>query len=320
LSGHIPVMLEDVMTALEPRDGGLYVDGTFGRGGYTEAILNAASNKVFGVDRDPSAITFGAELSHRYPGRLELLEGRFGCLESLMAAAGVEAVQGVALDLGVSSIQLDEAARGFSFRFDAPLDMRMGSDGPKAADIVNSTGERDLADLIHHLGEERQARRIAKAIVVARAQTPILTTYQLADIVRGIVRKSKDGIDPATRTFMALRIRVNDELGELSRGLAAAENILAPGGRLAVVSFHSLEDRIVKDFLRARSGQGDRGSRHLPEFPGAERPPSFRLIKRGAFKPSAGELARNPRSRSAKLRVAERTDAPSWASGERQIH
>ena len=307
------------MTALEPRDGGLYVDGTFGRGGYAEAILNAAANKVFGVDRDPAAITFGAELSQRYPGRLELLEGRFGRLESLMATAGVDAVQGVVLDLGVSSIQLDEAARGFSFRFDAPLDMRMGRNGPNAADIVNGTGERDLADLIHQLGEERQARRIAKAIVAARADTPILTTYQLAAIVRGIARKSKDGIDPATRTFMALRIRVNDELGELSRGLAAAENILAPGGRLAVVSFHSLEDRIVKDFLKSRSGQGDRGSRHLPEFPGAERPPSFKLINRRVFKPSDGEMVRNPRSRSAKLRVAERTDAPSWASVARQL-
>ena len=308
------------MTALEPRDGGLYVDGTFGRGGYTEAILNAAANKVFGVDCDPAAITFGAELSQRFKGRLELLEGRFGCLESLMAAVGVEAVQGIAFDLGVSSIQLDEAARGFSFRFDAPLDMRMGRDGPNAVDIVNSTSESDLADLIHHLGEERQARLIAKAIVEARAETQILTTYQLAAIVRRIVRKSKDGIDPATRTFMALRIRVNDELGELSRGLTAAEKILAPGGRLAVVSFHSLEDRIIKDFLKSRSGQGDRGSRHLPEVPGVERPPSFRLIKRGVLKPSAREIARNPRSRSAKLRVAERTAAPSWVSSARQLY
>ena len=169
MSVHIPVMLEDVVTALEPRDGGLYVDGTFGRGGYTEAILNAAVTKVFGVDRDPAAITLGAKVSQRYPGRLKLLEGRFGCLESLMATAGVESVQGVTLDLGVSSIQLDEADRGFSFRFDAPLDMRMGRDGPSAADILNSTGERDLADLIHRLGEERHARRIAKAIIVARA-------------------------------------------------------------------------------------------------------------------------------------------------------
>ena len=308
------------MTALEPRDGGVYVDGTFGQGGYTEAILSAAVNKVFGVDRDPAAITFGAELSQRYPGRLELLEGRFGRLESLMATAGVGAVQGVTLDLGVSSIQLDEAARGFSFRFDAPLDMRMGRDGPNAADIVNNAGERDLADLIHQLGEERHARRIAKAIVLARAETPILTTYQLATIVRSIVRKTSDGIDPATRTFMALRIRVNDELGELSRGLTAAENILAPGGRLAVVSFHSLEDRIVKDFLKSRSGQGDRGSRHLPAVPGVDRLPSFRLVKRGIFRPSASEVARNPRSRSAKLRVAERTDAPSWAPTTRQLH
>ncbi len=320
MTGHIPVMLEDVVKALEPRDGGLYVDGTFGRGGYTEAILNAAANKVFGIDRDPAAITFGAELSQRYPGRLELLEGRFGCLELLMASAGVRAVQGITLDLGVSSIQLDEAARGFSFRFDAPLDMRMGRDGPNAADIVNETGERELADLINQLGEERRARRIAKAIVLARDEKPILTTHRLADIVRSIVRKSADGIDPATRTFMALRIRVNDELGELKRGLTAAENILAPGGRLAVVSFHSLEDRIVKEFLKSRSGQGDRGSRHLPAFPGADWPPSFRMIARGVYKPSAPEMARNPRSRSAKLRVAERTDAPSWSSAAGQLH
>ena len=313
-------MVKDVLTALEPRDGGLYVDGTFGRGGYAEAILNAAANKVFGVDRDPAAITSGGELSQRYPGRLKLLEGRFGCLETLMATAGVEAVQGVALDLGVSSIQLDETARGFSFRFDAPLDMRMGRDGPNAAEIVNSAGERDLADLIYQFGEERRARSIAKAIVAARAETPIQTTYQLAAIVRGIVRRSNDGIDPATRTFMALRIRVNDELDELSRGLTAAENILAPGGRLAVVSFHSLEDPIVKDFLKSRSGQGDRGSRHRPAVQGTDRPPSFRLIKRGVLKPSAEEISRNPRSRSAKLRVAERTDSPSWAPAARDLH
>ena len=313
-------MVDDVVAALDPRDGGLYVDGTFGQGGYTEAILKAAANKVFGVDRDPAAITLGAELSRRYSSRLELLEGCFGNLESLMAVAGVEEVQGVALDLGVSSIQLDEATRGFSFRFDAPLDMRMGRHGPNASDIVNGAGERDLADLIHQLGEERQARRIAKAIVAARNDTPILTTHHLATIVRGIVQKTKDGIDPATRTFMALRIRVNDELGELSRGLVAAENILAPGGRLAVVSFHSLEDRIVKDFLKSRSGQADRGSRHLPEVPGAELAPSFRLITRGVCTPTAREIAQNPRSRSAKLRVAERTAAPSWSLTRRPVH
>ena len=312
MTGHIPVMLEEVVQALAPRDDTIYVDGTFGRGGYTEAILNAAANKVFGVDRDPAAITFGAELSSRFPGRLELLEGRFGDLDSLMNEAGVDAVQGVTLDLGVSSIQLDQAERGFSFRFDAPLDMRMGAEGPTAADVVNDTSEGELADLIHQLGEERQARRIAKAIVAAREDAPILTTLQLAAVVRGIVRKSKYGIDPATRTFMALRIHVNDELGELSRGLVAAEQILAPGGRLAVVSFHSLEDSIVKDFLRSRSGQSGRGSRHLPDFSADQPAPSFRLIKRGALKPTENETAQNPRSRSARLRFAERTDAPPW--------
>jgi len=318
--GHIPVMLDEVIQALMPQDGGIYVDGTFGRGGYTEALLNAAANRVFGIDRDPAAITFGAELSSRFPGRLNLLEGCFGDLDSLMAAAGVGSVHGVALDLGVSSIQLDQAERGFSFRFDAPLDMRMGADGPTAADIVNETDEGDLADLIHKLGEERQARRIAKAIVAAREEAPILTTLQLAEIVRGIVRKSKDGIDPATRTFMALRIHVNDELGELSKGLVAAEKILAPGGRLAVVSFHSLEDRLVKDFLRSRSGQSSRGSRHLPDVSGDQPAPSFRLIKRGALKPSDEETAQNPRSRSARLRFAERTDAPPWPIIEGRIH
>ena len=314
--GHVPVMLEEVIQALDPYEGGVYVDGTFGLGGYTEAILNTAADRVFGVDRDPAAISFGAELSKRYPGRLNLLEGRFGDLSALMATAGVEAVQGVVLDLGVSSIQLDEAARGFSFRFDAPLDMRMGSGGLSAADIVNKADESILADLIHRLGEERKARRIAKAIVAAREKAPIQTTYQLAKIVRGIMGKSLDGIDSATRTFMALRIHVNDELGELTRGLAAAESILAPSGRLAVVSFHSLEDRIVKKFMKSRSGQCDRGSRHLPEISLDNPKPSFRLIKRRALKPSKPEVAQNPRSRSAKLRVAERTDAPPWPNKE----
>ncbi len=312
MTGHIPVMLNEVIAGLEPRDDGVYVDGTFGRGGYSRAILDAAATKVFGIDRDPAAITVGAELTADYPGRLTVLEGCFGDMDHLMREAGVDRVDGVTLDLGVSSIQLDEAARGFSFRFDGPLDMRMGVDGPTAADLVNAAPEKELADIIHHLGEEHHARRIARAIVEARRESPISTTLQLADIIRRIVRKSRDGIDPATRTFMALRIRVNDEIGELERGLAAAEHLLSPGGRLAIVSFHSLEDRVVKDFLRQRSGQSGRGSRHLPERPADQPAPSFRLVKRGAIKSQDSETKVNPRSRSARLRVAERTESPPW--------
>lgn len=311
-SGHIPVMANEVVAALQPKDGGVYVDGTFGRGGYSQAILAAAATRVFGIDRDPAAVTFGAELGARYDGRLTILQGCFGDMQELMSKAGVSRIDGVTLDLGVSSLQIDDPARGFSFRFDGPLDMRMGDDGQSAADLVNQTPEEELADIIYHYGEERQSRRIAKAIVEARQIEPILTTSQLADVVRSIVRRSKDGIDPATRTFMALRIHVNDELGELDRGLAAAEQLLSPGGRLAVVSFHSLEDRRVKAFLRQRSGQEARGSRHLPEMPDQALSPSFKLFKRGAQKPTKEECDVNPRARSARLRSGERTQAPAW--------
>lgn len=307
-------MLEEVIDALAPRNGGVYVDGTFGEGGYSQAILDAAATTVLGIDRDPRAVTLGAELGRPYSGRLTVLHGRFGDMDSLMKEAGITQVDGVTLDLGVSSPQLDEAARGFSFRADGPLDMRMsGDDGTAtAAEFINAAPEAELADVLHRYGEERQARRIARAIVTARAERPILRTGELAEIVRGIVKTSgKDqAIDPATRTFLALRIHVNDELGEVRRGLVAAEHVLAPGGRLAVVSFHSLEDRIVKQFLAARSGRAGRGSRHLPETSSPD--PSFRLIARRAVKPSAAEIERNPRGRSARLRVAERTAAPSW--------
>ncbi len=314
MPGHVPVMLKEVIDALAPRNGGVYVDGTFGEGGYSQAILDAAATTVLGIDRDPRAVTIGAELGRRHSGRLTMLHGRFGDMESLMKEAGVTQVDGVTLDLGVSSPQLDEAARGFSFRADGPLDMRMGGDDgtATAAEFVNAAPEAELADVLHRYGEERQARRIARAIVTARAERPILRTGELAEIVRGIVKTSaKDhAVDPATRTFLALRIHVNDELGEVRRGLVAAEHVLAPGGRLAVVSFHSLEDRIVKQFLAARSGRAGRGSRHLPETGSPD--PSFQLIARRALKPSAAEIERNPRSRSARLRVAERTAAPSW--------
>ncbi|PIW25849.1 MAG: 16S rRNA (cytosine(1402)-N(4))-methyltransferase [Rhodospirillales bacterium CG15_BIG_FIL_POST_REV_8_21_14_020_66_15] len=316
-SRHSPVMLAEVLEALAPRDGGIYVDATFGAGGYTRALLEAADCTVWGIDRDPLAQSIGADMGRAYAGRLTVLAGRFGDMKELLAAVGVERVDGVALDLGVSSMQLDDPARGFSFRADGPLDMRMGTGdegGMSAADVVNSMAERELADLIYKYGEERASRRVARAIVELRAKAPITRTEELADLVRRVVKKSKDGIDPATRTFQALRIFVNDELGELARGLAGAEALLAPGGRLAVVSFHSLEDRAVKEFLRERSGAGPRPSRHLPDLPGAARQPTFTLISRGAEKPDAAETRTNPRARSARLRWAVRTDAPARAA------
>lgn len=306
---HIPVMRDEMLRALQPADGRVYLDGTFGAGGYAKAILEAADCTLFALDRDPEAIARGAALSRDYPDKLILLQGRFGDMRRLLEAAGAPALDGVVLDLGVSSPQIDNAARGFSFRADGPLDMRMADAGPTAADVVNTFEERVLADILRQLGEERHARRIAKAIVAARAQAPISTTLALARIVRDAMPHSRDGIDPATRTFMALRIQVNDELGELERGLAAAEALLAPGGRLVVVSFHSLEDRRVKNFLRARSSLAPRASRHAPE-PAPARAPSFRLIRRRALKPGAAEIAANPRARSARFRAAIRTDAP----------
>ncbi len=314
-AAHVPVMLAEVLAALAPRDGAVYVDGTFGGGGYTEALLMSADCNVCGIDRDPAAIRAGSALTTRFPGRLQLLNGRFGDMERLLAARGVTQVDGVALDLGVSSPQIDEPARGFSFRQDGPLDMRMGGEGPSAADVVNTLDEAALADIIYRYGEERHARRIARAIVAARKEAPITRTLALAEIVRRVVRRSPDGIDPATRTFQAIRIYVNDEIGELRRGLAAAERLLAPGGRLAVVSFHSLEDREVKSFLRARSGGADSVSRHLPAAPHA-RAPSFTMLSRRAVRPSDEEMGRNPRARSARLRAAERSSAAAWPAQE----
>ena len=319
-SRHSPVMLAEVLTALEPRDGGVYVDATFGAGGYSRALLEAADCTVWGIDRDPLAQSIGADLGRAYAGRLTVLAGRFGDMKELLAAVGVSRVDGVALDLGVSSMQLDDPARGFSFRADGPLDMRMdadsrlGHDMATAADVVNSLAEKELADLIYKYGEERASRRVARAIVELREKAPITRTEELADLIRGVVRKSKDGIDPATRTFQALRIFVNDELGELSRGLAGAEALLAPGGRLAVVSFHSLEDRAVKEFLRERSGAGPRPSRHMPDLPVTGHKPTFTLITRGTVKPGDAETRSNPRARSARLRWAVRTDAPARAA------
>jgi 16S rRNA (cytosine1402-N4)-methyltransferase len=308
---HVPVLLDAVLAALMPRDEATYVDGTFGGGGYSAALLEAARCRVLGIDRDPEAVRRGAALAARHPARLQLIEGRFGDMDRLVRARTQDPIAGVALDLGVSSQQVDSAGRGFSFRLDGPLDMRMGRDGTSAADLISRLEEGDLAELIRNLGEERYARRVARAIVAARRRTPIRRTGELADIVRAAIPSREPGLDPATRTFQALRIAVNDELGELDRGLAAAERLLMPGGRLAVVAFHSLEDARVKTFLRRRSGAVTGSSRHLPPA-AAALPPTFKLLTRRPIRPSADEIARNPRARSARLRAAERTAAPAW--------
>lgn len=312
---HVPVLLGEVLAHLSPRGGGAYVDGTFGAGGYTRALLAAAPDvRVLGIDRDPDAIAGGADLVAASGGRLVLAHGRFGDLDKLAENAGFAPADGVVLDIGVSSMQLDEAGRGFSFRFDGPLDMRMEQSGESAADIVNTADEQVLADIIYHYGEERRSRAVARAIVAARTGAPIETTRRLAELVAGVVRADPHGPHPATRTFQALRIAVNDELGELVRALVAAERILKPGGRLVVVTFHSLEDRIVKQFLARRSGRAGGGSRHMPGLVGPE--PSFTLVARGAVAPGASEVAANPRARSAKLRAGERTGAPAQGEDE----
>jgi 16S rRNA (cytosine1402-N4)-methyltransferase len=300
---HIPVLMNEVVDALAPRDGGRYLDGTFGAGGYTAAMLDRAQCQVIAIDRDPDAIAAGRAMAERYAPRLRLIEGRFGDMVELLSG---EDVDGVALDLGASSMQFDQAGRGFSFRNSGPLDMRMEKSGPSAADLVNTTEEAGLADIFWRYGEERKSRRVAHAIVERRREKPIETTGELAEIVRRAVGPSaRDESDPATRAFQALRIAVNDELGELERGLAAAEQVLAPGGRLAVVSFHSLEDRAVKEFVRARSGRTPSPSRHAPPR-GEERVATLRDLSRKPVLPSEQEVAANPRARSARLRVAEK--------------
>jgi 16S rRNA (cytosine1402-N4)-methyltransferase len=308
---HVPVLADKVVAALAPGDGGLYVDATFGGGGYSRALLAAADCRVVGIDRDPDALSRGAALVAAAGGRLRLLHGNFGELARLLAPILDAPVAGVAFDLGVSSPQLDRAERGFSFRLDGPLDMRMSRAGRSAADLVAELSEAELAATLRDLGEERHARRVARAIVAARVRRPIVRTLELAEIVRAALPPAAGGIDPATRTFQALRIAVNDELGELDRGLAAAERLLMTGGRLAVVAFHSLEDRRVKDFLSRRSGHAPAGSRHRPALAPAPEP-SFRLLWRRPVAADAVEIERNPRARSARLRAAERTAAPAW--------
>ena len=309
---HQPVMVEAVVATLAPAAGEIYVDATFGGGGYSRAILDAAPCRVWAIDRDPAAIQRGRALEAAYGGRLTLIEGSFGAFGTLLDAAGAAMVHGVVLDLGVSSFQIDDPARGFSFQADGPLDMRMGAAGRTAGAIVNEASEAELAAIVRRFGEERRAGAIARAIVRARAAAPIERTATLADIVRAVVRRSPNGIDPATRTFQALRIVVNDELGELERALIAAERRLAAGGRLVVVAFHSLEDGVVKRFLVGRTGHDPEASRHAPPRPD-RRPASFEAITRKPLRPDAAELAVNPRARSARLRAARRTTAPAWS-------
>lgn len=304
---HVPVLIDQVVEALSPTPGEVLVDATFGAGGYTRAIL-ATGAEVIGLDRDPTVRPHAEAVAKDFPGKFRLVETAFGDL----AEAVEQSVDGVVFDVGVSSMQIDEAGRGFSFLRDGPLDMRMSGQGPTAADVVNGWDHGPLAHILKQYGEERQSGRIATAILRRRVERPFDRTLDLAEVVEKALGGRRGApIHPATRTFQALRIAVNDELGELERGLVAAEARLKPGGRLAVVTFHSLEDRIVKAFLAERSGNAPGGSRHLPQA-AASRKPSFTLIFKGAREGTEAEIAANPRARSAKLRAAVRTDAPAW--------
>ena len=309
MMGHVPVMLSEVIAALAPKDGAHYIDGTFGGGGYAQAILEAADCKVLGIDRDPEAIARGQALVERFAGRLTLVLGEFSRMDMIAADQFSSGSDGVVLDLGVSSFQFDTPARGFSFRADGPLDMRMSLSGKSAADFVNHADHSTLASVIARLGEEKNARRIATAIIAAREVRPVTTTAQLAEIVAKAQGPAalRYAIHPATRTFQGLRIHVNDELGELERGLAAALAVLKPAGRMAVVSFHSLEDRLVKQFFTTYSAASPRGSRHLPQPAAAK--PLLRVITSRPQTPGHTEIADNVRARSAKLRVAEKLAA-----------
>jgi 16S rRNA (cytosine1402-N4)-methyltransferase len=318
MMGHVPVMLTEVLQNLAPRGGAAYLDATFGGGGYSAAILGAAPCVLWAIDRDAEAIARGADLAVRFPGQLHLLQGTFGNMLTLLSEQGVSQLDGVVLDLGVSSFQIDDAARGFSFRMDGPLDMRMGQQGPTAADLVNTLPEAEIADILYEFGEERASRRIAKAIVAARALAPIETTSRLAEIVRSVLPPDRSGNHPATRSFQALRIKVNDELAEIERALAQAAELLAPGGRLVVVSFHSLEDRIVKRFMTEATGRTPAPSRHSPGGLTARPAPRFRLLTQKALRPGDVETSQNPRSRSARLRAMERIELPATIPAETQ--
>lgn len=303
---HIPVLLNEVVESIAPKDGGVYVDGTFGAGGYTRAVLDAADCTVYAIDRDPDAIREGQKLVDAYKGRLHLLHGTFGEMAELVRGEGVDFVDGVMLDIGVSSMQIDRAERGFSFQKDGALDMRMSQNGLSAADVLNTFGEREIADIIYKYGEERFSRRIAAAVVEQRKTAPFKTTLGFADLIRRTVPHKREDIDPATRSFQALRIYVNDELGQLESGLSAAHDLLKAGGRMAVVSFHSLEDRIVKTFMQEKSGKTANPSRYMPVV--EKQAATLKTITKKPILPTESETKFNPRARSARLRVAEKTE------------
>ncbi len=310
---HIPVLLAPILAHLSPISG-RWLDGTLGAGGYARALLDAGADELIGVDRDPLALTLAQDWGAAYGPRLRLVAGNFAELDQ--HAGGP--LDGVVLDLGVSSMQLDLPERGFSFTRDGPLDMRMSQEGPSASDIVNRADEGDLADILYHYGEERASRRIARAIVRARSEAPVESTAHLASLISACLPRAKPGQShPATRSFQALRIAVNSEFQALVDGLEAAERALAPGGKLAVVSFHSLEDRVVKRFLTARAGQGGRANRFAPETP--QDSPRFRLIEKRGIAADDAEVARNPRARSARLRLAERLDTPAGPVDRRAL-
>lgn len=310
---HVPVLLRPLLEAVAPVSGD-WADGTFGAGGYTRGLLAAGADWVCGIDRDPMVFDMAAGWAAEHGDKLALRQGTFSQMDELAGRP----LDGVVLDLGVSSMQLDQADRGFSFMKDGPLDMRMSQDGPSAADLVNAADEATLADILFHYGEERAARRIARAIVKARMDAPFETTLQLAEVVQKCLPRPKPGQShPATRSFQAIRIAVNDEFGQLIEGLEAAERALKPGGKLAVVTFHSMEDRVVKRFLQARASAGGGGSRYAPEQ--AAETPRFNLTPRKAIAPDADELSENPRARSSRLRVATRTDAPAGPSDRRKL-
>lgn len=316
-SDHISVMLDEVLEALSLEKDKTYVDGTFGAGGYSRAILENNVSMLWAIDRDSNVVATANKIKSIYPGKFELLQGCFSEMKSLLEEQGQNYVDGIVLDIGVSSMQLDQAERGFSFIHDGPLDMRMSDHGITAADVVNNTEEEELANIIYQYGEERASRRVARAIVKAREEKNFTRTLELSKVVEAAVggpkyKKGRKQIHGATRTFQALRIFVNDELGELKRALVAAERTLSPGGRLCVVTFHSLEDRIVKEFFKIRSGEASRGSRHMPAGEVDQKAPSFKMLFRGGKKASQEEIKHNTRSRSAKLRAAIRTDAPVW--------
>lgn len=311
---HIPVLLHPVLQHLQPRDRALYIDGTFGAGGYARAILAAADCRVLAIDRDPSALAAAADWPEVTSGRLQLANGVYSDMSRIAGEAGFGPVAGVVLDIGVSSMQIDDATRGFSFQGDGPLDMRMSSDGESAADVVNMASEQHLANILFQLGQERRSRAIARAMVKVREASQITRTAELSDVVMSVLGPNRPGRrHPATRTFQALRIYVNDELAELARGLAAAEELLAPGGRLVVVSFHSLEDGIVKRFFAQRGRKAPRGSRHLPDIVDDAPAQSFRIVNSRPIPPEADEIAVNPRARSARLRAGERLAAEAHA-------